>query len=86
MSHDFCKEEKCVICSENEVAYKYVLIDNSSIDICKECGEILYNKEIVPYCPDRLFHIIALMQYVRDYKNYIKYMENKNEDVKTLVR
>ena len=89
MNHDCCngeKKEKCVLCSENEVAYKYVLIDNSSIGICEECGEIVYNKEIKPYCPDRLFHIIALIDYVKDYKKYTNYMENKKGNVKTLVR
>ncbi len=86
MKYNFCNEEECAICNKDEAVYKYVLIDGSTIDICQECGEILYNKNIKLYCPDRLFHIITLTEYVGYYKEYKKYEKNKKENVKTLVK
>jgi ribosome-binding protein aMBF1 (putative translation factor) len=60
---------KCDLCNEKESKYKYELDDKSTIDICEDCGSIVYGKNIHSVQPSRLFHIIALLEYVEAYKN-----------------
>ncbi|MGE5456563.1 MAG: hypothetical protein ACM3O4_05635 [Ignavibacteriales bacterium] len=59
---------ECCLCNEKEGVHKYKLIDQSTIDICDECGKIVYGIEFKPAVPDRLFHIIAMLEYVKEYK------------------
>lgn len=63
---------KCDLCNENEPKHKYILDDGSAIDICEECGAIVYGKNIHHVQPGRLFQIIALLEYVKAYKAFNK--------------
>lgn len=58
----------CWLCNEKEGVHKYKLLDQSMMDICDECGKIVYGKEFKPPVPDRLFQIIMMLEYVKEYK------------------
>lgn len=60
---------KCLVCEENEHEYDYELINGLRIPICKECGEILYGKNIGAEYKDSRIQIILMMEYVKYIKN-----------------
>lgn len=56
----------CNVCNQNkESPIVYTLNDNSTINICEDCGKIVYGVNLAPSYPDRLFHIINLIEYVK---------------------
>jgi len=58
----------CVVCNQNkESPIVYTLNDNTTINICTDCGKIVYGVNLSPSYPDRLFHIINLIEYVKLY-------------------
>lgn len=60
---------KCDLCREKEAVHNYVLEDGSSIEICEECGKIVYDKEFKQIIAEnRLFQIILMMESVSAYK------------------
>lgn len=58
----------CCLCDQKPGVHKYELEDKSTIDICEECGQIVYGKEFKPVVSSRLFQIILMSEYVTDYK------------------
>lgn len=59
----------CNLCKVRQATIDYELIDKSYIRICEVCGNIIYNKDLSPKNPDRLFHIIKLREYVLEIIN-----------------
>lgn len=67
----------CDLCKIDESKYKYRLDDNSTIDICMRCGEILYGKDIHAPYRGRLFQIISLLEYVNSYNENLSKLDIK---------
>ncbi len=61
---------KCAICKELEGIHSYKLVDNSTINICNKCGEIVYGINFAPAFPEKLSHIIRLIEYINEYKQF----------------
>ncbi len=56
---------ECDLCKEKIAIYDYLLNDNSRARICEECGKIVYGVKVNPVIPNnRLFHLIALKEYI----------------------
>ena len=58
----------CCLCNEKEGIHKYELDDQSTIDVCDECGKIIYGKQFKPVVFGRLFQIIMMLEYVKEHK------------------
>lgn len=70
----------CDLCGKKGKEYycTYKLCDDSEVYICQECAEKLYGKNIEPIVNSRLFHIIALMEYIEHYEQIKKQEEKQN--------